>query len=893
LSYTDGTEHTWTYAYDLATGDMVAETTPDPESAETVYTYWPDGRVHTITRPDGGVATYTYDPAGPLAITESITASKNRSTSFTYFPNGTLHTIKDPRGKTTTLGYDSTYPGDLATITNPLQKTWTIGHDALGRMTSFKDPLAHETKWVYGDGVHVTNIIRPDLKAVDFTYDLGGRRKTVTDPLAHVTEYGYDAFGRLETVKTRPSPAGPLTSVTTYGYDLMSNLKTIKDARTKVTTFDYDDYNRLRQVTYPGPETRLELFTYDGAGRLETRTDRKSVVTTYHYDKSGRLSGTTYSDGSATVSYSYDSVGRLKTGINSADSVAWTYDLAGQLLTETSTANNSTVTYTYDLAGNRQGVFINGVPYRYSDYDDVGRLLYTASQASPSQPWKIFYFAYDDANRRTAMLYPNLAATLYFYDNLDQLGLAYHFDAVTQALLTYAAYTYDDAGNREIKALPTYTESYTYDSMFHLDTATRSGTLTEEYGYDAVGNRTSGIGDPVWTYNDRNELQSHAGTTFGYDLNGNQASRNDPSGNWGFEWTVENELKRVTKNGAEIARYAYDALGRRVSRTVGPNVYRYLYDGPDILQSSVGSAVSRFVQGPGMDEHLVAEIAGGASYYYHTDGLNSTLLLTDTNRTPVFAYAYDTFGGIQTGSSVSGFAFTGREWDGETQLYYYRARYYDLHIGRFLSEDPIGPLGGDLNFYTYVGNSPVNWSDPSGLAITVDPHSQIGQQFAQMSTLDRLMFPFDLITPMSAVEPAATKLVGHHVLPRAFRELFERAGINIDKFLVKIPQEWHQKWGACIRRAGRTVERRLGEILRRTSERLSGRDLGVPKAAHRRDWFLCKVKDSSCSSSCLTSHTSTTLRHGTCGACLACGVTRAVRLGQMSGLPIPPPTCPP
>src|SRR5262249_25418223 len=206
--------------------------------------------------------------------------------------------------------------------------------------------------------------------------------------------------------------------------------------------------------------------------------------------------------------------------------------------------------YTYDVAGNRQAVFIDGVPYRFSDYDDAGRLLYTASQASPSQPWKVFYFAYDDANRRSAVLYPHLAATLYFPDALSQLQLVYHYNTVTSAPLTYSGYTYDDVGNRKLKALPSYSESYAYlDPMYRLDTVTRSSVLTEDYDYDAVGNRTSAIGDPLWSYNDRNELQSHGSATFGYDLNGNESSRVDSSGSWIFEWTVENELKQVAKNG--------------------------------------------------------------------------------------------------------------------------------------------------------------------------------------------------------------------------------------------------------------------------------------------------------------------------------------------------------
>jgi RHS repeat-associated protein len=74
----------------------------------------------------------------------------------------------------------------------------------------------------------------------------------------------------------------------------------------------------------------------------------------------------------------------------------------------------------------------------------------------------------------------------------------------------------------------------------------------------------------------------------------------------------------------------------------------------------------------------------------------------------------DAWGNLQAGDTLAGPAFTGREWDPEIGLYYYRARYYDPHLGRFISEDPIGFRGGE-NFYAYVGGNPVSQKDPLGL----------------------------------------------------------------------------------------------------------------------------------------------------------------------------------
>jgi RHS repeat-associated protein len=81
---------------------------------------------------------------------------------------------------------------------------------------------------------------------------------------------------------------------------------------------------------------------------------------------------------------------------------------------------------------------------------------------------------------------------------------------------------------------------------------------------------------------------------------------------------------------------------------------------------------------------------------------------------------YDPWGNPIQGSTVVGYAFTGREWDPEPSLYYYGARYYDPKIGRFLSEDPIRFRGG-INFYAYVANNPARYKDPFGLELGTYP----------------------------------------------------------------------------------------------------------------------------------------------------------------------------
>jgi len=112
---------------------------------------------------------------------------------------------------------------------------------------------------------------------------------------------------------------------------------------------------------------------------------------------------------------------------------------------------------------------------------------------------------------------------------------------------------------------------------------------------------------------------------------------------------------------------------------------------------------------------------GGTTDYYDQDGLVSVTSLTATNGSIVQNYTYDSFGNTtaSTGSLRNYFQYTGREFDTETGLYYYRARYYDPSSGRFLSEDPVRFRAG-MSFYQYTRNRPTIMRDPSGkLAIGI------------------------------------------------------------------------------------------------------------------------------------------------------------------------------
>ncbi len=164
----------------------------------------------------------------------------------------------------------------------------------------------------------------------------------------------------------------------------------------------------------------------------------------------------------------------------------------------------------------------------------------------------------------------------------------------------------------------------------------------------------------------------------------------------------------------------------RVRRTESGEITYFLGDPRDfngfndILGefNATGVLKAWYVHGPGIDQPMAKfskdEVPQGAWYYYHVDGRGSVTMLTRPDQAIANRYVYDDFGRFRskTEGISNAYGFTGRETD-VLGLLYYRARYYDPDVGRFLTRDPAGMADG-TNLYAYVGNNPVNRVDPSG-----------------------------------------------------------------------------------------------------------------------------------------------------------------------------------
>ena len=390
------------------------------------------------------------------------------------------------------------------------------------------------------------------------------------------------------------------------------------------------------------------------------------------------------------------------------------YDTNNRLASATDNSGRA-ISYTYDEIGNRtQMTAPDGRITTYA-YDNKNRLTTLTDNG------QIYTFTYDSLDRRLTLTNPNGTYTTYSYDADSRIT-----SLITQksggAVINSIAHTYDNTTNQITKTESTGTTTYSYDAVYRLIKSALGVTTKELFTYDDTGNRTTGPqASTAYTTDLGNQLTAYPNVTFTYDGNGNISSKTNLSGTYNYIYDGENRLTELRFNDAAIATYKYDPLGRRIEKNVITTTptftYKYIYDGANILYEYDEANVikTRYTHNQAIDDPLAIE-EYGTLYTYHKDTLGSIRAITDSTQATINTYRYDSFGNTSAiGPLLQPYAYTGREWDWETGMYYYRARTYDSRIGRFIQKDPIGFDGGDVNLFAYTGNNPVNRKDPSGL----------------------------------------------------------------------------------------------------------------------------------------------------------------------------------
>lgn len=378
------------------------------------------------------------------------------------------------------------------------------------------------------------------------------------------------------------------------------------------------------------------------------------------------------------------------------------------------------------------------------------------------------HYEYDNAGRLTKKTLPNNVYTDYTYDNANRLLSLINKKSDNSTISSFI-YTHDNVGNRLTMTDSEGTHTYTYDDIYRLKIADHPTQTDEAYTYDKVGNRKTSAQHSDWTYDANNRITSYDGITFSYDNNGNMLSRNDNGTVTNYIYDYENRLLSVTDSFVN-AQYEYNAFGERLSKTVNATKIYFLFSLEDIIieYDNIGNLLAAYVHGQSIDEPISMN-RSASTYYYSFDGLGSVKEITDIDQNISEIYNYDAFGNILSIPLIANsFLYTGREYDIENALYFYRNRYYDPIIARFTSKDQftwllndpritsldrliskeliffprlkassishrldykkaysgiivnIGKINPQLYYpYSYVLNNPINFIDPFGSLITL------------------------------------------------------------------------------------------------------------------------------------------------------------------------------
>ncbi len=684
-----------------------------PENATEQFAYTAVGSTVTETRhtnANGNLTTYRFNGFGYMT---QVIDALGRTTTYELDPvTNFLKQRTDPAGRVTQYFYNAR--GDVIQIVDAQNNQTQIDYDLRFRKpVRVQNALGNVTTMVYDAKGNLTSFTDAENEATSFTYTAQGQLETVTDPLTRIMRFTYDANGNLlEATNTAGETSrrvydfanrmieatDPLGRNTVFTYDNLDRVTEVRDAAAGFTRFTYDANDNLVSATDPNSNS-VERNLYDLRNRLKQKTDAKNLNTAYDYDGAGNLIRMTDRRGQA-MEYSYDAVNRI---------------------TQVSDADGRITSYAYDLAGNLARLSDTQSGDILMSYDSLNRLTEAVTAQGTLQ------YAYDAIGRRTSRTISGGDVTTYTYDKVNRLK------TVTLRGKT-VAYSYDTAGRLTAKTLPNGIQvAYQYDTADRVTSiayAKPDNTVIESvaYSYDAGGQRIlktqgqSGLSGAVFAaaYDEANRLTSITlngePVTLGYDANGNLTSKSGPvSGTTSYSWSARNQLASISAPGGS-ASFKYDALGRRIEKTVNGDTTGFLYDGAQAIAELKGSALDTvYHTGLAIDEVLARYGASGNKTLLQ-DALMSVIAQTNDDQSVQNFYSYSSYGealavGLDFGNPLQ---YTGRENDG-TGLYYYRARYYDPVLKRFISEDPIGMMGG-ANFYAYVDDSPVTNTDPGGLA---------------------------------------------------------------------------------------------------------------------------------------------------------------------------------
>jgi RHS repeat-associated protein len=426
-----------------------------------------------------------------------------------------------------------------------------------------------------------------------------------------------------------------------------------------------------------------------------------------------RIKSIWYKNESTTYDFTHN---RLKTLKDVTDNLgkmfSFSYDDSDRLKTSGDQMNPAltgfTVSRSYDPGSNLTGIRAGADSTTTLSYTDRNEL---SAIDLPDTSGDIA-LKYEDAGRRRKITGPG-ATNRFYFDAASRVATA---TVETGSGTDNYLYTHDSNGN----ILSVNDTAYAYDVLNRLKSWYDPGSdITTSYSYDAAGNLTTvkenGNTVKSLSYDNANQISS---TGYGYDDNGNLV---EDQSHW-YVYDGDNRLKTVVSKDTStaVASYAYDFMGRRSSSTDASETATYYhYDGWNVVAEtdSTGTVTANYYYDD--QGRIMAMKRDGAYYYYQFDAHGDVVSLTDSSGTIVNTYEYDPWGNHLSASEqvANPYRYAGYRWDGDTGLYYLRARYYSPGDYRFLTKDRWGGSLRErltLNAYVYANSNPTNLIDPEG-----------------------------------------------------------------------------------------------------------------------------------------------------------------------------------
>ncbi|MGH8242953.1 MAG: RHS repeat-associated core domain-containing protein [Steroidobacteraceae bacterium] len=701
---------------------------------------------------------------------------------------------------------------------------WTntqIKYDSLGRKQDVYQPYSSASNGYHRFAYDVLNRPTTDTwyspsGTIDRTTSIAyaGLKATYTDAKGVATQKWIDVTGKLR-LNIDPSPGG----TTKYTYDSFGNLTRIEDATLKQTTYTYNI--RGFNTAASDPDTGNSTSTPNSLNELESLVDANGQTTTFTYDKLGRMLTRLEPESATPTSWIYGTsatlkeIGRLKT-VSKPDGYgeSYTYDSLGRPASVTYTEDTTyQVNYTYNNIG---ALDVVTYPTSTSGYRlalkhnySYGFLQQVKDNASSATYWTLN--SANDYSSPVTELLGNAVTTTSGYEPLtNELTSRKVGSGGSTNNLQDLTYRWDDNGNmdRRQDLGQSLTETFTYDTLNRLKTATVTGGTPLSIDYDAAGNITSksDVGSYDYVTNQAGcsytglPAQPHAvrnagGVVYCYDKNGNMTKRGGSTISW-YSYDQPNSIA----SGSNSTQFNYNAnhqRWRQVAVDAGATTTTYY----------VGGILEKVVRPGGVTEyrHLIPTGSGTAIYtrrsnstndtfYLTTDHLGSADLVLSSSGTVLARESFTPFGerrgsnwqGLPTGSDKTVFSdvsrrgFTGHEMLDAVGLVNMNGRVYDPRIGRFLSADPIIQsivMSQALNPYSYVMNNPLTLIDPSGYSWLSSLFSSIGKFFKRIFK--------SIARSLNMIVGIALVAIGTFI-PTPISPLLIKAGIAISAFPVQV-----------------------------------------------------------------------------------------------------------